>query len=85
MDRGSESDLNSDFERAGGENDTLGIVGPGGIGGPNDGSQITHHASAAVPGKPMAPIADDPAGTSTDEAQATATPLSEPHPKRGGG
>lgn len=56
----------------------------GGIGGVSDGTQVTHHVSSAVPGKPMAPIADDPAGSSTDEAQAMNTPASGAHAERGG-
>lgn len=56
----------------------------GGIGGVSDGTQVTHHVSSAVPGKPMAPIADEPSGSSTDEAQAMDTPASSPHAERGG-
>lgn len=36
----------------------------GGLGGVNDGTQVTVRPSAAVPGKPMTPIADGPAGGS---------------------
>lgn len=57
----------------------------GGLGGTNDGTQVAHHSSTAVPGKPMAPITNDPAGGSTDEAQAMDTPVSSPHAERGGG
>jgi DNA-directed RNA polymerase subunit RPC12/RpoP len=32
----------------------------GGIGDPTDGTQVVHRVTTAVPGKPMAPIADDP-------------------------
>jgi ribosomal protein S27E len=56
----------------------------GGIGGTNDGTQVTHHVSTAVPGKPMAPIADDPAGHSTEEGQAMPTPSSAARAGRGG-
>lgn len=56
----------------------------GGIGGTNDGTQVTHHVSSAVPGKPMAPIADDPAGHSTEEGQAMPTPSSAARSVRGG-
>ena len=56
----------------------------GGIGGTGDGTQVTHHVPSAVPGKPMAPIADDPAGSSTDEAQAMNTPAAGAHAERGG-
>ena len=57
----------------------------GGIGGTNDGTQVSHHVSTAVPGKPMAPIASDPAGSSTDEGQALDPPAAGPHAERGGG
>ncbi len=57
----------------------------GGPGGTSDGSQVAHHSSTAVPGKPMAPIANDPAGSSTEEVQAMDTPVSSPHAERGGG
>ena len=56
----------------------------GGIGGTNDGTQVTRHVPTAVPGKPMAPIADDPAGNSTEEAQAMDAPASGGTAKRGG-
>ncbi len=56
----------------------------GGIGGVTDGTQVTHHVPTAVPGKPMAPIADDPAGGSTMEGQAMDTPASTAHSDRGG-
>ena len=56
----------------------------GGIGGVNDGTQVTHHVSTPVPGKPMAPIADDPAGGSTLEGQALDPPASGAHAERGG-
>ncbi len=56
----------------------------GGIGGVTDGTQVTHHVPTAVPGKPMAPIADDPAGGSTEEAQARDAPASGGTAKRGG-
>lgn len=57
----------------------------GGIGGTSDGTQVTHRVSSAVPGKPMAPIADDPAGHSTEEGQAMGTPSSPAPSVRGGG
>ena len=56
----------------------------GGIGGTNDGTQVTHQVPTAVPGKPMAPVADDPAGNSTEEAQAMDAPASGGTAKRGG-
>lgn len=56
----------------------------GGIGGTNDGTQVTRHPPTAVPGKPMSPIADDPAGTSTDEGRALDAP-SSPARTVGGG
>ena len=56
----------------------------GGIGGVNDGTQVTHDVPTAVPGKPMAPIADTAAGVGTLEAQAMDTPSSAPSAKRGG-
>ncbi len=56
----------------------------GGIGGVNDGTQVTHQVPTAVPGKPMAPIADTAAGVGTLEAQAMDTPSSAPSAKRGG-
>ena len=56
----------------------------GGIGGVSDGTQVVHRATSAVPGKPMAPIADDPAGGSSLEGQAMDTPVSAPHSERGG-
>ena len=57
----------------------------GGIGGVTDGTQVTQHVPTAVPGKPMAPIADQPAGNSTMEGQAMDTPASSATAKRGGG
>jgi len=48
---------------------TTPAMASGGIGGVNDGTQVTRHVPTAVPGKPMAPFADAPAGHSTDEAQ----------------
>ena len=56
----------------------------GGIGGTNDGTQIAHHPSTAVPGKPMAPTVDDPVDRTSFEGQADDTPVSEPRSKRGG-
>ena len=56
----------------------------GGIGGVTDGTQVSHRVTSAVPGKPMAPIADDPAGGSSLEGQAMDTPVSAPHSERGG-
>ncbi len=56
----------------------------GGIGGVSDGTQVSHHVTSAVPGKPMAPIADGPAGGSTMEGQAMNTPASGAHGERGG-
>ena len=56
----------------------------GGIGGTNDGTQISHHPATAVPGKPMAPIVDDPVDRTSFEGQANDTPVSEPHAERGG-
>lgn len=56
----------------------------GGIGGVNDGTQVTHHVSSTVPGKPMAPIAGDPAGGSTLEGQAMDTPIAGANAERGG-
>ncbi|HET8521632.1 MAG TPA: hypothetical protein VFL82_00270, partial [Thermomicrobiales bacterium] len=35
----------------------------GGIGRPTEGNQVPLRPSSAVPGKPMAPIADEPVGT----------------------
>jgi hypothetical protein len=32
----------------------------GGIGDPTDGTQVVHRVTTAVPGKPMAPIEDEP-------------------------
>ena len=57
----------------------------GGLGGETDGTQVVHHSTSAVPGKPMAPIADDSAGGSTLEGQAMDTPSSSAHAERGGG
>ena len=57
----------------------------GGIGGVTDGTQVPHHVPTAVPGKPMAPITDEPAGSSTMEGQAMDTSVSSPRAKRGGG
>lgn len=61
------------------------IVG-GGLGGTNDGTQVPLKTPTAVPGKPMVPTTgtNDPAGGSTDEAQAMDTPSSSPHAERGG-
>ena len=57
----------------------------GGLGGVSDGTQVTHHATSAVPGKPVAPIADSPVGNSTDEAQAMDPPAGpQAHVERGG-
>jgi len=56
----------------------------GGVGGVTDGTQVVHRATSAVPGKPMAPIAADPAGGSTLEGQAMDTPASSAHAERGG-
>ena len=60
--------------------------GGGGLGGTNDGTQVPLKTSTAVPGKPMVPATatNDPAGGSTDEAQAMDTPSSSPHAERGG-
>ena len=55
----------------------------GGIGRISDGTQVTHSSTSAVPGKPVAPIADDPAGNSTLEGQAMDPPLGA-HAERGG-
>ena len=70
-----------------GQADPLTVPAPmasGGIGGDSDGTQVTHRATSAVPGKPMAPIAEDPAGSSTLEGQAMDTPAREAHAERGG-
>lgn len=56
----------------------------GGIGGINDGTQVTHHSPTAIPGKPMAPITSDPAGNSTLEGQAMDPPAGSAHAERGG-
>lgn len=73
--------------------DVVGVADPvtvsspmvtGEFGGVSDGTQVTHHASSAVPGKPMAPIASDPVGSSTLEGQAMDAPASAPHSERGG-
>jgi hypothetical protein len=56
----------------------------GGIGGVNDGTQVTRHTTSPVPGKPAAPITSDPAGSSTLEGQALDTPASGAHAERGG-
>ncbi len=42
----------------------------GGLGGTPDGTQVTHHSPTAVPGKPMAPIADAPSGNDPLNEQA---------------
>lgn len=41
-----------------------------GIGGAPDGTQVPHHPTSAVPGKPMAPIASGPDGNSPLAEQA---------------
>ncbi len=56
----------------------------GGIGGVNDGTQVTHRSPTPVPGKPMAPIATDPAGNDTLEGQAMDPPAGSAHAERGG-
>ena len=55
----------------------------GSLGAVTDGTQVPHSVPTPVPGKPMAPIADDPAGSSTFEAQAL-DPSPGPHAERGG-
>ena len=56
----------------------------GGIGGTNDGTQVAHRPSTAIPGKPMAPTVDDPVDRTSFEGQASDTPASAPHAERGG-
>lgn len=56
----------------------------GGIGGTNDGTQVAHHPTEAIPGKPMAPIVDDPNDETSFEGQAQDTPASAPHSERRG-
>ena len=56
----------------------------GGLGGTSDGTQVTHHVASPVPGKPVVPTAEDPAGGSTLEGQALDTPASTGHAERGG-
>ncbi|MDQ3513193.1 MAG: hypothetical protein M3462_05925 [Chloroflexota bacterium] len=41
-----------------------------GLGGAPDGTQVPHRSPTAVPGKPMAPIADGPGGNSPLAEQA---------------
>lgn len=54
----------------------------GGIGGVNDGTQVTHRPHEAIPGKPMAPTTNEPAGSDTLLGE-TMDPPAEPA-KRGG-
>ena len=56
----------------------------GGIGGTNDGTQIAHRPSTAVPGKPMVPTVNDAVDRTSFEGQASDTPVAEPHAERGG-
>jgi len=101
MDRAPVSDLGGVMDEVAVEDETGDVGAPGvgssdpdsvpppmasgGLGGVNDGTQVTRHPATPVPGKPMAPIADDPAGNSTEEGQAMDTPVSSPHAERGGG
>lgn len=56
-----------------GQADPTEVPGPmvgGGLGAPQDGTQIRHHSPTAVPGKPMAPIAGARDGTDELNEQA---------------
>ena len=60
----------------------------GGLGGVNDGTQVSRHSPTAVPGKPMAPIEADRAGTFSDQERGDNTQGMDPGPGptlRGGG
>lgn len=46
----------------------------GGIGGTNDGTQVVRHAPTAMPGKPMAPIAEEAAAHAADGAHRVDAP-----------
>ena len=55
----------------------------GGIGGTPDGTQVTFHVPTNVPGKPMAPIASEPAGNDSFAPEAMDT-ADRGHAARGG-
>lgn len=59
--------------RLAGKADPTEVAAPivsGGLGGTPDGTQVPHHSPTAVPGKPMAPIADAPSGNDPLNEQA---------------
>ncbi len=63
--------------------DVAPAMASGGIGGTPDGTQVTFRVPTAVPGKPMAPIASDPAGNDSFAPEAMDTTNSG-HAERGG-
>jgi hypothetical protein len=63
--------------------DVAPAMASGGIGGTPDGTQVTFQVPTAVPGKPMAPIADNPAGSDSFAPEAMDT-ADAGHAERGG-
>jgi hypothetical protein len=54
----------------------------GGIGRPTEGNQVPRRPSSAVPGKPMAPIADEPVGTDFGSIEPGSAQVSESEKSR---
>jgi hypothetical protein len=62
--------------------DVAPAMASGGIGDTPDGTQVTFQVPTAVPGKPMAPNMDDPAGNDSF-AQEAMEPGGQEHAERG--
>ncbi len=63
--------------------DVAPAMASGGIGGTPDGTQVTFQVPTAIPGKPMAPMASDPAGSDSFAPEAMET-ADGGHAKGGG-